>query len=195
MQSDQKDLFAEINLSDFLASRLESMASFVEQMPQSQFQQSKPEVVMADVVRQFSIAPLVLQIDQKQKKFLPTQVTVVTQGKYGETSPGPLTVAGHQMCVVVPFIGNAQLWVVRPPQIGSGLQPQGLVDTELCTLTLNFAHTSAIGDNWYERKMSEMLNRISMFINCQADTLIRYDHDLTRAVQIAVAQRIETISP
>ncbi len=187
--NDQNNLFAETDLSVYLDARRDSVFKYVEELPQAQCQQSTPAVLMRDIVAQFAIAPLALQSDQMQTTYRPDKVTVPAQRAYGEIGRGPTLVAGHQMCVVLPFTGHAPLWHARPSDIGIGLQPQGIVDAELGTLTLNFAHTSAPGDNWYERRKDAMLSRIQVFINYQTGTLTQYAYNLNRVVQSAVAQR------
>ena len=187
--NDQNKLFAETDLSVYLDARLDSVFKYVEELPQAQCQKSTPEDLMRDIIGKFFIAPLELQSDRMQTTDGPAKVTVEVQGRYGEIDRGPTLVDGHQMCVVLPFTGYAPLWHARPSDIRDGLQPQGIVDAELGTVTLNFAHTSAPGDNWYERRKDAMLSRIQVFINYQTGTLTQYAYNLNRVVQSAVAQR------
>ncbi len=187
--NDQNNLFAETDLSVYLDARLDSVFKYVEELPQAQCQQSTPAVLMRDIVAQFAIAPLALQSDQMQTTYRPDKVTVPAQRAYGEIGRGPTLVAGHQMCVVLPFTGHAPLWHARPLHIRESLQPKGIVDAERGTVTLNFAHTSAPGDNWYERRKGMMLDRIQVFINYQTDMLTQYAINLNRVVQSAVAKR------
>lgn len=188
MSNNNNSLFSQTDLNAYLNTKWAPGISLIEQVTPAQLQATGARAVAQGIVAQLRVEPLVLDTAAMKQTDSTVTLNVSARPAYGERDRGPVPQLGHQVRVVMPFTGNADLWGVRPSNMGSGLTPCGTVDAEQRTLTLTFEHTDAPSSNWYARKLDEMLQRIAIIINLQNGLLDQEHAALDHKVQQALIQ-------
>lgn len=94
--------------------RLNSVFGLVANIILAEFQSTPLDVLQKNLLRQLTIAPLVLRTDQAQVSHHQTTTTRPHVKDYGGYRSGPVVQDAEQRRVVIAFSGDAQLWTAHP---------------------------------------------------------------------------------
>lgn len=188
---DQIRLFGSASLFGYLKSRQQSATNSVEQIPRDELLATRPDALVGQIVAQWSVAPLVLLMEQMQRQQSEIKISkVVDATDYGMPVKREVMVRGKMMTYLIPFTGDPQLWLLTAiPE----LIYTGALDAERRILTLTLRSTNDVESSWYQRQMEERMSQIEVRIQSQSSELKQHHDSLTAAVGRAVARRREQV--
>ena len=186
-EQDQIRLFDGDSLSGFLDARQRTAGSVVDGLPHADFLAASADALVRQVVDQLSVAPLVLHLDQMQRRKADTRIRMMVDAKdYGMPVRREEMVRAYKMYYIIPFSGEALLWQLNNGPRGEQL---GVVDAGQGLLTLRLENTTDVESSWYQRQMEQTMAGIDRVIADQVYTLAQFHGKLAEAVESAVARR------
>ncbi len=107
-------LFCSGDLDAVLRAHAQTLGSKVDGIPQDQFMNAPEDELMAHIVEQLTVEPLVLHEDQAQMDQQETSLDVSNwPGRNHFRDPGPIHVPAVQVIVTMPYTGDSKLWRLR----------------------------------------------------------------------------------
>ena len=183
-------LFSGDSLVGYLNAKLASVTSLAERITRDEFLAASAAALGQPILGQLSVAPLALQMEQMQRKQNDIEVAKVRDTRdYGNVVKREVMVRGYMMLYLIPFTGDAALWLLSN---GPRMEPRGgrdALDAEQRILTLTLYNSYDVEPEWYQRQMENTMAEIDRHLDGQAYKLKQYHLDLAEAVARAVARR------
>ncbi|MCP9470415.1 MAG: hypothetical protein NNA31_10505 [Nitrospira sp.] len=186
-------LFYEHDLDRILCAHLAGIGAKVDAIPQDQFMNARPEDVVAHLVSQMTVNPLVLYEDRAEMEQKETKIDVAAwrdRKPFGD--PGPIYVAGVAITVTIPFTGDGQLWTCRPNQRQT-VFPRGRVSPArgdgVGQLYIDMAQPADEPPDRFKSRLDDELKSIRFYIDAQRKQIEQFNAGLPAAIRPAVDAR------
>ncbi len=182
-------LFSEGDLGATLGGRLDGITQSVQAIPREQFLATSVDTLVDHLSEPLTIEPLALHEDQMQMDQAETKVDVTGRFDYNlGMGGGRIHTTGHSLTFFIPFIGDADLWRLRPNLWMTGLPP-AQIDASKSLLILEFSNTSDTDPEQYKRDLQSALNGIRQVIASQGHLLGHYNNEIRGRARSVVDQR------
>ncbi len=190
-------LFYEGDLDETLRAQKASVREKVDGLPQEQFLNSPEEEVVAHVVSELEMDPLVLYEDHAEMDKNETKIDV---SRWRDRNPfgdrGPIMVAAMEVIVSIPYSGDPQLWRLKPNQ-WSTVFPRAQFSkpdqTGLGSLKIVIVLPVDEPQEQFKSRVDEELRSIRFYIDSQKRQIDNFNASLPGVVQDAVRARRERI--
>lgn len=186
-------LFKEYDLSAVLEAQKGKVAEVVDRIPERQFQSNTDDQVIAHVVSELTVEPLVLHEEAMEVTPIESKMDV---SQWRERNPfrdgGPIMVASLNLSVTAPFEGDAQLWRCRPNQWWSTI-PYGRPSTGrgagggVLTITVELPADSKPDE--FKRRIDETLRDVRNYLGAQKTQIEQFNAQLPAHALQAVQKR------
>lgn len=186
-------LFHGNSLYDVLAAHEQKIQAVVDQIPEAQFRSNTDEQVVAHVVSEMTVEPLVIFDDRMQATQTEGTIDV---SEWRERNPfrdrGPIHVPSIRVTVTLPYAGESSLWKCKPSTWG-GTLPYGRTSTSngagAGVLTMMVELPADSDPNDFKRQIDEQVKAIRNNVGYQKSQLDQFNAQLPARAQAAVTKR------
>lgn len=166
-------LFEEAFFAIRLDDEQDGVRQAVEHLPRDEFLAATEDAIVAAIVAERSIKPLVLADEEHFKLSFSDN--------------------GNQLRVEIPFSGDALLWRAQPNYRNS-LKAYGEIDVARSLLLLDYVNANKTGRDWCEREFQRRLQIIRVNLIVLTNMLEHHHTILPTLVRLEVAERKRTES-
>lgn len=184
-------LFRDSDLYAVLQGHEQKVQAAVDQIPEAQFRSNTDEQVIAHIVSEMTIEPLVIFEDRMQMKQEEGSIDV---SQWRERNPfgdrGPIHVASIRVNVTLPFTGESGLWKCKPSTWGGNLpygRPSSGPGGGVLTLTEELPADS--DPNEFKQWIDGQTKAIRDNLGYQKAQIDQFNTQLSSRAQAAVAKR------
>lgn len=173
----------QVALDDVMRHEVAVLRNKVDALPDNLFADKSDEEIAANVAKEHALQPLSIDLAAATPNVEETQVEVEDQFGFRR---GPIRVAGLLATKSIPFLGNSNLWHLRPNPYDMN-PPRGLVQGN--QLVIGISVPAAQADEG-ARYIANTIARIPQYLQSQGAQISQHNASLsTHAIQWIKARR------
>jgi hypothetical protein len=180
-------LFFQGDLGDYLRYRNKQATQFVDTIPEARFRSLADQEIIDEILQNFTISPIDLQEDGRTMRREETQIDVA----HWRGEPGPIYVPGIRVTISIPFVGQPDLWRLRPSTFTTTF-PRGRVRSIANAndvLEIVIQQPADQPTDQIKRQLDEITNDVRFYLENQRTDIERASPELAAQVQAAVSRR------
>lgn len=177
-------LFYKGDLDATLRHRITLLPAAVDKISAQTFNAKSDEEIAALVLKDFSVEPLALYVDQAEAKVEEGQAEVRDHFRYNLPN-GPMKVPGLKASKWIPFSGDPQLWKLKPNRYTSN-PPYGEVRGNSLIIGITVPEAQA---NEAKQHIDRTLTQIPDYLTAQCAQIEEYNARLPAEIARLIQER------